>query len=41
MTDEEWDEAKLMTADDIPARYGGEYDSIIEFLHDKKVGKLK
>ena len=40
MTDEEWEQSRLLTADDIPGIYRGYYDSVIEYLHDKKEGRL-
>ncbi|MBP5442246.1 MAG: hypothetical protein J6Y60_03315 [Treponema sp.] len=41
MTAEEWEKARYLSANDIPGLYRGEYDSIIEYLHDKKKGCLK
>ncbi len=40
MTDEEWDTARYMTADDIPGLYRGDYDSVIDYLLAKKEGAL-
>lgn len=40
MTEEEWDTARYMTADDIPGLYRGDYDSVIDYLLAKKRGVL-
>ena len=39
--DDEWEKAKYMTADDIPGIHRGFYDDVIEYLRDKKEGRLK
>ena len=40
MDDDEWDNVRYMTASNIPSLYRGDYDDIIEYLHDKKMGCL-
>ena len=41
MTDDEWVVSRDMTVDDIPGSYRGEYDSVIDYLSDKKKGWVK
>ena len=41
MTEEEWENIRYMTVKDIPGIYRGEYDDVVEYLHDKKMGCLK
>ena len=41
MTEEEWEESKSMTVEDIPGVYRGEYESVIDYLLDKKKGCLE
>lgn len=40
MTDEEWVRNRDRTANEIPALFQGEYDSIMDYLHDHREGLL-
>ena len=41
MDDDRWVVVREMTADDIPGVHRGEYDDIIEYVHDKMMGCLR
>ena len=41
MDESQWKSARLLTADDIPGTHRGDYDDVIEYLHDKQMGCLR
>lgn len=41
MTDADWEKNRYLNVSDIPGIYRGEYDDIIDYLHDKQTGCLR